>query len=518
MLTQVTDDLLPARLVTLNGATGFANEVGPHNPALIKRFCANPVTRWSGEFLEGDDRHPTPEFHIDIDDDLINVKRGVWRAPRSYAKTTKIRNYISCLACNYKRIKRGDFPGLFPHSRVRLISCAGAKARETLMQVRDVLDYNPNVVAEYGKLEGEKWTEDHLITSDGFEVTAAGRGAQVRGFRPTLLLLDDLDDDEEVQSDERLEKAFTWFDKAVYNTLDEDDYQCFVIGTTLEEVSLLNYIADKPSFEDHTLQAYIGGIQEPGRELWPSKWPHDKLVKREADIGRRAFMSEFMNVPQPSESPIFERHWFKPYEPDSAMFQKLLDRSMFTIECCDPAISRKDGADYSALVTVSVTFETLPKIYLRTGGVKRGHWSLPRTVTEIFNLYEKFYANEVGVEEVAYQMALGDEIDAFMENNQRNIRTIRLTPDGDKERRANAVVPFVERGQVFYDPDDPMHKRLIDECVLFKPGKINIKKDLMDAFVYCLHRVKIWQKMRERGSGAIRVLPHGRKPHRLTGT
>lgn len=473
------------------------------------RMLANPVADWEAKFISRDRGHPQPEFHLDILDDLMYRKRHVVRAPRSYAKTTKIRNFILFLMYEQKNIAKGLYPGIYPHTAVRYLSYAGEKAEELTEQIDTEVTTNEILLNWYGDIRGKTWTQKKQVTKGGFTFTVAGRGAQVRGFRPTLLICDDLDDDEEVESDERLEKAFRWFDSAVYGTIDEEDYQVFVIGTTLEEVSLLNYIADKPSFSESTYRAYIDGVQAEGHELWPSKWPHEKLQRRLDDIKHRAFMSEYMNEPQPSESPIFERNWFQEYDPDSAMFEGLLEKTMFTVACIDPAISKKDGADFSALVSVSATFEDRPRIFVRT--VRRGHWSLPRQVTETFKMYDDLCANEVGVEKVAYQAALCDEINRFMEINQRNMEVKAMVPDGDKERRANSVVPYVERSRVYIDPDDPMHKRLVDECVLFKPGKLNIKKDIMDAFVYCLLRVKKWEKRREKKNDGRpkKVLPQG---------
>ncbi len=520
----MTTDLLPARLISHtdeqgNIFTGHANEVGPHNPALQARMMAHPIAGWVAVYLDRDRRHPIAEIHLDMQDAIIHEKRCVFKAPRSYAKTTKaVIEFLIFLACEYPNIKAGKYPDIYPHTRVRVLSDAGAKAEEICMDVKNELETNQEIIRDYGKLAGNQvWTNAHFKTRDGFEVTAAGRGAKIRGFRATLLICDDLDGDEEVLSDERMEKAFNWWNKAVINTIDEDDYQCFVIGTTVEEVSLLTYIANKPGWTVHTYQAYAGGIMAPGYETWPSKWSHKRLQAKLIDITHGPFMSEFMNEPQPGEAPLFERHWFRKYSPDDAAFKSLLDKTLYTIVCCDPAISKKDGSDFTALVTISVTFDEVPRIYLRTGGVKRGHWSLNRTVGELWNLYDNFFASEIGIEKVAYQEALCDEMQRFMEQNRRNMTVDAMVPDGDKERRANSVSSYVERGLVYYDPDDPLHIRLIDECVLFKPGKLNIKKDLMDAFVYCLIKVRQWEQRRDTRSEAGRVLPGNRQPHSVTG-
>lgn len=513
--------MLPAQIIEHEGYSGFANEVGPHNPDLRVRATCDPVVRWVGQFLEGDDRHPIANYHLDLYERLQNSNRICIEAPRSFAKTTIIRNFVLFLMYNYKDIKAGKFPGMYPFKKVRILSCSGPKAHEILAEIREVVESNPLLLGYYGNIKGSKWTEHLgiLKTKDGFEVTAAGRGAQVRGFRPDLLICDDLDDDEEVLSDERMQKAFHWFDSAVFNTIDEDDYRVFVIGTVLEEISLLKYIGDKPSFERVVYDCYTthDNPEDEGYELWPSKWSHDRLQERKEDIGFRSFAAEFRGKPQPSENPIFERHWFLPYDPESDGFQRLLQKGLYGVTSCDPAISKQDKSDYTALATLGATFEATPRIYLRTGGVKRGHWTLHRTVSEFYTQYVFFLAKMGIVEANAYQQALADEIEAYMESERAHMEIIALHVDKDKERRAHVVAPMVAKGQVFYDPNDPEHLALIDECVLFKPGYTNIKKDRMDAFVHGLTHLKEWSKRASVGSQAKRVLPGNRQPSQITG-
>ncbi len=525
-------DLAPARLVEYSGHSGYANEVGPHNPALKKRYLLNPVAMWAGQYVQGDDRHPMPAMHLDICDEMLSGNRVAMTAPRSFAKTTLCRNFILFHICEHKNIVKGKYKknrfDIYPFKAIRYLSYSGTKAEEVLTQIKEILENNEEIRAQYGKfdptiedceytMEGQTWTTKRLRLSNGVEVSAAGRGAQVRGFRPDLLILDDLDEDEEIQSDERMEKAFRWFDSAVYNTIDEDEYKVFVIGTLLEEVSLLNYIGDKPSFKELCIRAYQDNIRQEGWEVWPSKWPHEKLQARLADIGYRPFMSEFMGMPQPSENPIFEREWFKPYDPTGPEFLDLLQRSMFTVEIIDPAISKRDGSDYTALVTMSATFEAVPRIFLRSGGVNRGHWTPNMTVDYGIKTFDAFFCTELIIETTAYQEALKYLFDDQAEMNRRTFNIREVKPDVDKERRANAVSPMVQRGQVYYDPNDPMHLKLIDECVLFKPGKVNIKKDLMDACVHGLTRFRDWAKTNKKSSTSRQVLPGGRRPSAVTG-
>jgi hypothetical protein len=504
---------------TTEGAR-ILREVGPNNPPLQKRALLNPVTAWSMTYCMGNDRHPHCEMHLDIADALIHDKRACFIAPRSFAKTTRLEEYILFQICEAKNIAAGLYPGVYPHRRIRFLSWAGGKAEETIAHVREQLEYNDDILRDYGFMGqgSDTWGKTSLVTRDGLVISAAGRGAQVRGFRPTLLICDDLDDDEEVESDERLTKAFKWWDTAVYGTIDEDDYQVFVIGTVLADTSMLTYIADKPGWTTRRYAAYVDDIEAEGHEAWPSKWPHAKLKQRQLEIGRRNFLQEYMNQPQPSGNAIFERDWFKRYSPNDAHFRSLVEGGYFyTVETCDPAISKRDGADYTAIVVMSATFDEVPKVYLRTEGVIRGHWSLMGTVLRLARLWERFFCSVVGIETVAYQEALAEEMERYCEMNRLNIKVDRLQPDGDKERRAHAVASMVERGCVHYDPNDPLHLRLIEECVLFVPGRVNIKKDLMDAFVYGLGIVRTWAKRGTRQQKAVKVLPKGATHSKTTG-
>jgi hypothetical protein len=435
----------------------------------------------------------------------------VLELPRSFAKSTVTsENTPSFFACEYPRLKqlwdnatpeeRVQRRLIYPFSRIMALSSTGPKAEEIMDHVQNELTGNELILAEYGDIRGDKWTDRLIHTKDGFQFKVAGRGAQVRGFRPDLLILDDIEDDEEVQSDDQMEKTRRWLDSAVLNTLDEVECRCFAIGTVLHPEAALRYLGGKPGFRVISKQAYVDGVMAAGHELWPSKWSHARLTARRAKIGHRAFMENFMNRPMITANPIFRLEWFKPYEAGSEAFKREAGRGFYTVVTCDPAISRKDGADYSAVVTLSANWENPPKIYIRVRGVRRGHWPLGTTVEQLFQTYDLFTANEMGIEQVAYQQALVDEMNIYLEKMARSMRVQELIPDADKERRANRVAPMVEKGQVYYDPDDAEAEALIHECVNFQPGKKNVKKDLMDAFVYGLGMILDWAERRARAS------------------
>ena len=131
----------------------------------------------------------------------------------------------------------------------------------------------------------------------------------------------------------------------------------------------------------------------------------------------------------------------------------------------------------------------------------RGHWPIHHTISELARLYQKFQANAVIIETVAFQQAIADEFRRYCDNNRWFPRIIEIKPDQDKERRAHAVAPLLERGQVYFDTSDVMVQHLVDEMLVFPTGDHD---DLVDAFVYALAELKQWAG-RERN---MQVKPH----------
>ena len=493
------------------------NEVGPHNRPLQIRYIQNPVASWVGQVLENNRRRSVPEFHLDLYDSLCTCERMVVKAPRSFAKTTICaENFVIYLAATYGKHSKMADPPAFPHRKVFVISETGPKAEEIMQHIKIELETNEELIAEYGvfvppRNSNKKWTERLIQTNQGFELRVGGRGCQIRGFRPSLVIIDDIEDDEEVRSDDQRDKLEQWFDRALINTLDEIECQCFVIGTTLHPLCLLNYLERKPGWTNRSYMAYVDGIQELGHELWPSKWPHKRLQKRKAEIDHErpgAFRAEFMNDPIVSENPIFVREWFEKYSPEDEAFSQAMSTGLHTLISCDPAISKRETADYTAIVSISARMGDKPGYFVRSDGVIRGHWPINRTVSELIRVYDSLGASGIVVETTAYQEALADEVTRYADEHHRNIPVISVKPDKDKERRAHAVAPMLERSEVFFDHSDPMQRKLMDELFLFPTGSHD---DLVDAFVHCLTEQKRWQGSQHKQTSPHIALPPGQR-------
>lgn len=473
----------------------------------------NPIEWFAGYYLQDDLIYKVPRFHREMYDLAYKGhKRIVIAAPRSFAKST-VFSKIYPLYLIYE--------GVFPKSmgKIVIVSNTAELAEEWLAAIKEELEDNKFLTTDYGEIQKIVWRNDSIVirqprTGKKVSIKALGEQKQIRGRRPDVVVCDDLEDDESVESEDQRAKRQRWFDKALINTLEKEN-QLVVVGTILHPLSLLSTLLEREMYERRFYMAYTTWDKE--ESIWPEKWPVEALRDREKEVGTIGFNQEFMNTPVITENPIFAREWLLEYDSDGAMFEKEVTSGLYTVVAIDPAISRKETADYTAIVTLSANFDKPePKIYVRVGGVMRGHWPINKQVAELERIYRKFDASAVVVETVAYQQALADEFRAYCEANRRFPKIIEAKPDRDKERRAHAVASMVERGRVFFDYSDTLTQRLMNEMFMFPTGD---RDDLVDAFVYALTEIKEWAKRRafNMPKGPYVVLPSERR-NQWTGT
>jgi len=142
-----------------------------------------------------------PEFHREIMSRLENpTARELFIAPRGFAKSTICsRFYPLWLACYGKK------------KDIFLVSATISLAKENLRIIRQELENNEKLIADFGDLKSDKWTEEQLVLRNGTIIRAKGREFQIRGFRPDVILCDDLEDEELVYSKDQREKLESWF-------------------------------------------------------------------------------------------------------------------------------------------------------------------------------------------------------------------------------------------------------------------------------------------------------------------
>jgi hypothetical protein len=311
------------------------------------QLTADIIEAFAGVFLSPmyDDTKPTPRFH-----------REGWRlycsrhpqcaiaAPREHGKSMAFtHNYILASA-------------LFrAHQYIVLVSSTEEMAIEHLGDISKELHENEDLAREFhiAGFDVDQKTDIVCRCTDGyrFRIIARGSGQKMRGRkwmgkRPSLIVCDDLEDDEQVENRESRIKFRRWFLRALRPAL-RDGGVIRVHGTILHEDSLLNRLVHPKGSESGTWRTLLykahTSFDDFSNILWPEKFPEARLrairqgfIEQQDALG---YSQEYLNDPFDNEEAYLRRDDFLPMEEEDYAAEKLICVGV------DLAISKADSAN-----------------------------------------------------------------------------------------------------------------------------------------------------------------------------
>ena len=407
---------------------------------------------------------PAP-FHKEI---YAHLKKGYSKnvivAPREHAKSTLISLVCVLYAILYCEA----------HFIIILSDTEGQSAL-FLDAVKNELETNELIRDLYGDLKGNKWGETEINCINSVKVLCKGAGQKVRGlkfrnWRPDLFIIDDLENDEAVESKERRKKLARWFHGSVLPSINKYGGKLIMIGTILHYDSLLMKLVKDKTFNPLFYRAIMNG-----RPLWEDRFSLQDLEEKKNDYRNQGqidtFFCEYMNEPISDENAIFKQAMFRHFtEADLKILKPYL--SIFIT--VDPAISKQDEADFTVVMVVGI--DGLNNIYI----LEYIHERIDPTETmeHIFNLQKKWKPISVGIEGTAYQKSLQYFCEYEMKRRNQFFIIDELKPDVDKKRRIRGLQPRYSVGSIFHRP---YHTELEEELLLFPKSPHD---DLSDALAY----------------------------------
>src|SRR3990167_6332560 len=433
-----------------------------------------------------------PKFQSELFEKLDNLwqtKRLAVASPRSFLKSTTCSVEFPLWAALWGKYKE-----------ILIVSNSEALAINFLRSVKTNIESNDRILRHFGLRWSDKWTENHLIIEKvdqlaRVSIRAVGWGAQIRGFRPDLIIMDDIESDETVISEDIRKKMKDWILKAVINSLTVDGSIIWV-GTLINRVSLLyDWIHTPPQgWRVIFNKAYKDGIEEQGYELWPEVWPHERLQARKSEIGSWAFSSEFMNEPIPSEGNRFNPSTFQ-YFTDEDLKGK--QTGMYI--AIDPAFSEEKTADFG--VIMCILHDSDDNIF--TYHMYRERTNSRKLIDEFKRLYKLYQPKirAVGIEANGTQKSFYDQlVDECMRDGiyapfQKLTGAIHSAA-GSKRSKPDRITymlqPRMEARKLFLRSDQ---YALIDELSLFPESKHD---DAIDALAYAVSLIEPLQSYEEQ--------------------
>lgn len=447
-----------------------------------------------------------PEIQEALDNSFPD--KIVKAAPRGNAKSTIV-SFVTVIWCAVYRKKK----------YILLISDTSSQANDFLLAIKQEFEDNDLLVGDFGSMQGLIWTNSDIILSNGIRIQAFGAGKKIRGrrhmqYRPDLVIGDDLENDENVESVDQRKKMFSWWTKAVSKAGDErTDF--IVIGTIIHSDSLLAKLLKNPVYKAKKYQAIIKWSTSPlwdewerilvnlgntnaitdaevfykeheaemleGTEvLWPEKEPYYNLMLQLISDGPASFSSEKQNEPLADEDRRFHPDWIKYYDQS-----ELMGKHMFVVGYCDPSLGKK-GGDMSAIISLGM--DDNGQVYVLDADLGKRH---PDVIIEtVVVKHEIFHYDVFGTEEVAFQEYFEDSLKKRMEEITRKDNRMALTIRGikvhsDKILRIESLQPDVKSGRIKFRRDQ---QNLIQQLVNFPLADYDDGPDALEGAMRLLGR------------------------------
>lgn len=447
------------------------NEVNIEDLGRVYRACERDIGFFSKVMFPDEITNKIPEFHREMYGFLQKEDRVVIAAPRGFSKSTIVSKIYPLWCALYG--KRKD---------ICIVSASEGLAVDHLRWIKGQVMNSEVVKALWGSLQSSKWSENHAIMKfgDGREVTfrAKGAGAQIRGFRPDCVIIDDIEKEDDVKSEEQRKKLKDWVFKACINCLLPGG-QFVVIGTVLDHLSFINDLLSMDNgWVKRRYKAYLDGVEDEEHALWQEMRPHSWLQQRKAEIGSHRFSAEFMNDPLADDN--------APIKEDHLRYWHTVPQQCNMVIAVDPAYSEDAKSDWKAAALVAM--DEQHNRYLVE--VLRTHAPMGEYVSGILNMWmrNKGKITALGIPRSGVERAFYDN---FMKACQERgffppvseLKHTYQTATGQtvrnkKARITAALQPLFEQGKYYIGKE---HYEAREELLTYGAAK---HEDLVDCMAY----------------------------------
>lgn len=424
---------------------------------------------------------PFDKAHDQIFDMLDNSDnpRQCILAPRGMGKTS-----ISNLLVPSKEILFQDKNYIVP------VSASATSAEEQSENLKDELMSNETINELFEVNKTSSFARNRWVIDVGGRrvcVQPRGAGQQVRGmnwkgYRPDLIIVDDIEDDESVQNEDRRKKLKEWFFGALSNTVDRgsDNWKIIVIGTLLHEDSLLMNLHDDPAWDSVVIELCDDNFVSNVPNLMNDQECR-ALAKSYRDSGEiDIFYREFRNIPISTEDASFRKEYFQYYEPkhEADLFSGEYKETFLII---DPAKTAKMQSADSALVCVTID---LKQRILVVRDVVSGKFHPDQLYDEMSAMIMRNNVTILGVEVTGINEFITYPIKNRLSQVAQNVEFVELHARGGvnekgKVTRVKALIPFYRQGHVYHNP--ACTSGLEAQLLSFPRSK---RWDIMDALGY----------------------------------
>jgi len=408
--------------------------------------------------------------------DLVNTAetkgkgdRAVDAAPRGNAKSTWICLIFIIWCIAYKKRKFA-----------LIISATNTQAEDFINFIKTELEINEYLKQDFPEMcgEGPVWKSDTIVTRNGAKIRGAGAGQKFKGVRhgnkrPDVVVVDDLENDESVESAEQRKKLERWFFKALMK-IGQKDTVYIVIGTILHYDSLLSNLFRQPGWKGKIFKAIItksisrlwerweeifSDISQGQKEsealaddffkqheaamlagtkvLWPEVEDYYYLMKMRVSEGPAYFESEKQNEPINPEDAVFLEEWFTDWE-DADLSGAL------HVGSCDPSLGKRNKRSDPSAIIAGVMKDSI--LYLTIADIEKRQPD--KIMTDLLLHHQRTPFDKLRIEAIQFQEFFARQFEKIAHSGGQTINIDEYMPNTDKDLRIVRLQPWIKNGWI----------------------------------------------------------------------
>lgn len=464
-------------------------------------------------------------MHVDLFRSLAQISRDrngrvAVAAPRGHAKST-----VVTLGFVLWSMLSGR------ENYALIISATKEQAAQHLKHIREEIMGNPLLAEDFPELCGERrrrnapWRDNKIRLSREAHIHALGAGQRVRGLRegpnrPSLIVVDDLEELEACQSAEQREKTREWFTKTLLKAV-APGANVVVIGTVLHYDSLLARLLDpnqSPGWDSSKYQAvlrfadrtdlwdawseiYWGRAEHEGRSgkeaarayfeaqrddmlegsevLWPEREPYEVLMEQRLTEGQASFDAEKQNEPLDPEQCLFSAESFRHWDQDGETFHAMRKAGRYRrlVAACDPSLGKTTRRhDDTAIVVLGITSNGELDVVAADLAKRKP----AQIIDRVLELAGEYGFEEIAVETNQFQEMLAEQLEREAGERSVRLRIRKVNHTGAKHARIQSLEPLITSGRLRFSRGQ---RELLDQLRQFPLGAHDDGPDALEMAV-----------------------------------
>lgn len=399
--------------------------------------------------------------HNEWYDLLTTKKRVLIECARGHGKTLFMVAYALWLVYKQNPVE------------ILFISHSEEQVKNNIMNLLDKLVMTNDYLTSLRPTTKQLWGAQLKTFASGASIRGESFGSSVRGAHPDYLFVDDPLKDKGGMSPE---EQHQYYMTALVGTAKQNT-QIVVTGTPLDNGDLLEQLEKN---ESYTFKAYPAENEDRTQALFPELFSLETLREIEKEQGSFAYSRERLLKRIDPKTAVFKDQYRTINEscefPDLATVRTIVD----------PAISEKEAACDSAVVTVGVDY-------------KNNFWEMDTRllqsddpakilgeIIKVASIYSKKYADyAIVIEGELFQKVLAFDLRQKLIEKGLDVRVIEVVHSGNtgKAQRIIGLQAAWEARAIHLIPESP----LIAQFRYYRPLAKGLKVDGIDAFSWIRH-------------------------------